>query len=421
MGLTPIRLLCIASDIPLPANSGGRVDVWRRLQALKAGGVELALLCWYDVGRSQPPSADLLGELGNVCAQVKVQPIRRSFSEVFSRLLNLWRMPSHAAARWVTTDHAALISWAQAFKPNAILLDGLYGGAVALWLSKRLQVPLLFRSHNIEHRYMREQYERELNLSRRLGLLANLVGLARFERGIIRAAKRVFDISLDDLQFWQAQGHKHVEWLPPLVDDDFVRAMSGSAAHDDSIDVLYFGNLNTPNNVDGVLWWLEKVVSQLRVIRPSLRICVAGSRPVAQIVDATARLKVKLVANPENMAPLLKSSRVLVNPVFAGSGVNIKTVEMLFSPAQLVSTNQGLAGLPKEVTQHFRRADTSEAFIAAVLDGLDAPIGDYDMERVQVRSIFVSLQVNRLIGVMLSEVERFRSEKVPNTQAGEFK
>ena len=33
-----MRVLCISNDIPLPANSGGRVDVWRRLGALRAAG-----------------------------------------------------------------------------------------------------------------------------------------------------------------------------------------------------------------------------------------------------------------------------------------------------------------------------------------------------------------------------------------------
>lgn len=419
--MTAMRLLCIASDIPLPANSGGRVDVWRRLQALKAGGVELALLCWYDVGRSQPPSDELLGLLGPVCDQVKVQPIRRSPGEVFARLLNLWRMPSHAAARWVTTNRGALVTWAQAFEPDAILLDGLYGGVVALWLGHRLGVPVLYRSHNVEHLYMHEQYVKERHLPRRLGLLANRVGLARFERRIVRAARRVFDISLDDQRFWQAQGHKHVEWLPPLVDEDFVRGLTGSPASDESMDILYFGNLNTPNNVDGVLWLLDEVVGRLREARPGLRIGVAGSRPVERIVEAAGRLGIKLIANPENMTPLLKSARVLVNPVFAGSGVNIKTVEMLFSPAQLVSTTKGLAGLPPDVTRHFRRADSPEAFVGAVLDVLDAPVGDLAAERAEARQNFSFGRAEGLIRSMQAEVERFSKSRGPTALTEEVK
>ena len=407
-----MRLLCIASDIPLPANSGGRVDVWRRLQALKAGGAELALLCWYDEGRTQPASDEALRVLATVCGQVKVQPIRRSLGEVFSRLLNLWRMPSHAAARWVTTNRGALAIWARNFEPDAILLDGLYGGAVALWLGKQLEVPVVYRSHNIEHLYMREQYGKERRWLGRLGLLANRIGLARFELRIVRAAQRVFDISLDDQRFWQAQGHKHVEWLPPLVDEGFACGLGGSPATAESMDILYFGNLNTPNNVDGVLWLLNEVVGRLLAVRPGLRIGVAGSRPVERIVQAARHLGVELIADPVEMAPLLKNAKVLVNPVFAGSGVNIKTVEMLFSPAQLVSTTQGLAGLPSEVTRHFRRADLPEAFIAAVLDALDAPVGNLAAERAVARQHFSSARAEALIRSVQDEVERFRKSGV---------
>lgn len=407
-----MRLLCIANDVPLPANTGGRVDVWRRMQALHAEGAELALLCWYDVGRSAPPADDLLRTLGTVCEQVKVQPIRRSTGEIFARLLNLWRMPSHAAARWVTTNRSALMPWVEAFRPDAILLDGLYGGAVARWLAQRLGIPMLYRSHNVEHRYMREQYIKERHFVRRLGLLANRVNLGRFERRMLRAAQRVFDISIDDQNFWQSQGYTHVEWLPPLIDDAFARELLESQGASAALDILYFGNLNTPNNVDGVLWLLHEVIGRVREARPGLRIAVAGSRPVARIVAAAGRLGVKLLADPQSMAPLLNSARVVVNPVFAGSGVNVKTVEMLFSPAQLVATSQGLAGLPIEVTRHFHRADAPDAFVKAILKALDAPVDGVDAERADARRHFSFTRAQGLMRSIRNEVERFEKARV---------
>ena len=43
------RLLVVAADVPYPLTNGGRADAWRRLLALKKAGIEIGLVCWYDM------------------------------------------------------------------------------------------------------------------------------------------------------------------------------------------------------------------------------------------------------------------------------------------------------------------------------------------------------------------------------------
>lgn len=366
-----MRILCIANDVPLPANSGGRVDVWRRLSALKRAGHEVALLCWLDAGRVAPPTPALLAELGAVCTAVQIVPITRSLPEIGRRLLHLWHWPSHVASRWVTSRRAELLPWARGFAPELVLLDGLYGGAVAWQLAQAFNVPMVYRSHNIEHRYMADLCAREQRRVRRLGLAANCVGLERFERLTFARASRVMDISLDDAAFWRAQGFEHVVHVPTLVDADFAARLA-SASRSKVHDVTYFGNLNTPNNVEALTWLVRDVLPLLR--RSDLRVCVAGSRPT----DAVRALlavdpRIVLIEDPVDMAAVIGSARVLVNPMRAGSGVNLKSVEMLFTDAALVSTTVGVKGLPSVARDSFAVADTAEAFAAAIDGGLCAP------------------------------------------------
>lgn len=363
-----MRILCIANDVPLPANSGGRVDVWRRLSALKRAGHEVALVCWLDVGRVAPPTPALLAELGAVCTTVKLVPITRSLPEIGRRLMHLWHWPSHVASRWVTSRRAALLPWARGFAPELVLLDGLYGGAVAWQLAQALKVPMIYRSHNIEHRYMADLRAREQRRVRRLGLAANCVGLERFERLTFARASSVMDISLDDAVFWRDQGFEHVVHVPTLVDADFAARLVGGSSiklH----DVAYFGNLNTPNNVEALVWLVHEVLPRLR--RSDLRICVAGSRPT----DAVRALlavdpRITLIEDPADMAAVIGGARVLVNPMRAGSGVNLKSVEMLFTDAALVSTTVGVKGLPEVARECFVVTDSAEEFAAAIDNGL---------------------------------------------------
>jgi hypothetical protein len=276
-------------------------------------------------------------------------------------------------------------SWCAHFRPDAILLDGLYGGAVAQWLSRLAGVPLLFRSHNVEHQYMREQASRERRIIRRLGLLANLIGLARFERRMMHNAVRVLDISQEDCEYWQKQGISNVSWLPTCVDPEYLRSLKLPQEGPD-IDVLYFGNLNTPNNVDAVRWLVESVLPLVQ--GPSLQVVLAGSRPSAAVLSLAQRdPRIQLLENPENMATVVARARTIVNPMRSGSGVNLKSVEMLFSDAALVSTRVGVKGMSEEAKACFNIADDAEAFARGIQDGVE--VGKrYDERRDAVRGQF---------------------------------
>lgn len=370
-----MKILVVPIEMPLPANSGGRIDVARRLRALRDGGHSTALLTWHNVARDGVLPETALAQLGNLCSTHHVALINRSLTESLGRLAHLWRLPSYAAARWVTLDRPAVLAWARAFAPDVLMLDGLYGVAAVRWLAGQLSVPWVYRSHNIEHVYMRYQHDRATGLGARLRLTANLLGLQRAEAATVRDTTAVYDISVADAEFWRARGAPHVHWLPTVVDADFAAAMQAAAAMPPAWDIAYFGNLNTPNNVQAVEWLLTKVLPLL--LDPHLRVAIAGSRPsetVRRLAAADAR--VTLLSDPPSIPAIAGAARVLVNPVQAGSGVNLKSVEMLFSSAALISTPAGVQGLPADAVVCFTVQAEAQGFSQAIVQALSsAPLG----------------------------------------------
>lgn len=363
-----IRLLVVSADVPLPANSGGRVDVWRRLCALHEAGVQVELICWRDAGReTEVQHAEALVALQNVCRGVTVATIEQSPWALARRLALLPCMPSHAAARWSSLDRRTALGRARSFGPDAVMADGLFAATVGLWLSRQLQCPFLYRAHNIEHRYMAQQFRLARAWRSRLGIGVNRLGLQRFERRVWAAADAGLDISLDDLAYWRSQGITRAGWLPTIAS---TASGATATAPDPRWDVLYFGNLNTPNNVAAVRWLVQAV---LPLLPAGLRVAVAGSRPALEVRELLAAAGVELVADPPCMEAVIQQARVLVNPAVAGSGVNLKSVEMLFTRAALVSTSIGVQGLPPDVRSVFSVADGADAFAAAVSHCLEAP------------------------------------------------
>jgi hypothetical protein len=362
------RLLVIANECPLPAIHGGRIDVLRRLIALQAAGAHITLVYWHNSADSGPLSDGDAAQLRSLVETAIGIEVRGSKLDLLMRIAASPVYPSHVTARAVRPADWQAVTQALAAHPHdGILLDGLYGGLLALRLQRATGLPLYYRSHNIEHVYMRKQASKAAGWRQRLPIALNLLSLERFERRVVQASRAFFDISNEDLHWWQAQGQAHGHWMPPIMDEASVRLLSDTQGWAPTYDVGYVGNLYAPNNVEGVSWFLRTVMPLLRRQRPLLRAFIAGSKPVDELLKLARDQGVTVLANPPQMAPIIRNARVLVNPVFAGSGVNIKAVEMLFSPAALVSTPVGVGGLPPDVTQHFAQADQPEAFAQAIL------------------------------------------------------
>lgn len=90
---------------------------------------------------------------------------------------------------------------------------------------------------------------------------------------------------------------------------------------------------------------------------------IAGSNPVNKIKQLCEENQgIYLSINPASSVAVYQSGRVLINPVLTGSGVSIKSIEMLVSGRPIVSTPQGIAGLPEEVRKFFKIAVDAQSF-----------------------------------------------------------
>lgn len=395
-----MKILVVPMEVPWPANGGGRIDVWRRLCYLHEDGHRLALLSWHHLGRDGPLAEDTKEKLAAVFDSVQLSWIRRTPAENLWRLAQLWRLPSHAASRWITLDRPAVLSWAREFAPDVLLLDGLYGVAAVRWLSASLGVPWVYRAHNVEHVYMRQQQSRAQGWSSRLGLAANRLGLRRLEENTVREAAQVFDISILDAAQWGALGHSHVQWLPTVVDAEFAGALALASAREPVWDIGYFGNLHTPNNVEAVQWLVQQVLP--RVAAPGLRVMVAGSAPCAAVRECIAAdARITLLADPPSMPGLIGAARVLVNPLQTGSGVNLKSVEMLFTRARLVSTPAGVQGLPPQAEACFDVHSDVAGFAQALTRALQAGPPSDDAQRLVARAPFAPVEAAHLLRTSL--------------------
>lgn len=396
------RVTIFATDIPFPANRGGRADIWRRVQSLAALGVKIQLIAFYDdVSGKRPTEADIATVTKHV-AELHLYPIRSNLKTKLRALANVVSTPWHVSRRsFGGTTLEQLVGAIEAFRPDCLWAEGPWCGELVKASAARTGLPIVYRSHNIEHIYMARQAAAARSLKDQIAWRVACVGLMRYERAMIDAATWVFDISADDLAFWQARGVRHASWLPPMAESALAadQLAATAAAPEPTLDVVFLGNLTTPNNVRGVEWLVQEVRPLVLAARPGTQFLIAGSNPGDHVRSVCQAPGVTLQANVPDAVALYRQARVLVNPVRTGSGTHVKVIEMLMMRAPIVTSVQGTCGLPPDVKRLFRVGDTAQAFADHVVAALSAPQDCWD-ERAGARALFGAAGLSQALNAL---------------------
>lgn len=388
-----MKISIVSNEFPYPPTHGGRADIWRRICALHEQGVDVQLLTWISETNGKSPSAD---DIEKVKSKVSSMALLRLPSTPTDRTLHILRSPffpipisQRIPSRKVMTETVGTVA---SFDPDIILCDGLFGAGMAGALSIHTGRPLAARSHNVEHRYMASQGAASMTLLQKAKYYAFTVGLKRYEYSFLARCSKVFDISIADLEHWKSKGIATGTWLPPFT------ACADSAAPSEitpQFDVAYLGNLHAPNNLAGLQWLITRVVP---LLDPRTTILIAGSNPSPAFhrICRSGR-NITVIENPDDPDAIYRGARVLVNPVFSGSGVNIKSIDMLASGRPVVTTDQGVMGLPVDVSEMFLLAGTEHEFAERIAHALSKGTGVNKQSQEIVDRIFGKSAVERFV------------------------
>jgi len=366
-----MKITVVAIEIPYPPTHGGRVDIWRHIEAFHKLGIEVQLICWSPDDVSSSDRAAIESQVSNL------QVLK--YSARWRRLFHFIKYPLRNTSRILEkTRYQQTLEDVEAFQPDVILIEGLSGCILGSRLSKSLDVPFVYRSQNIEHQHCQALYE-VASGRHKLSAFFKKLHLEKLEHKTLKDAKAYFDISADDLQFWQSCGHDNGYLLPPLLDIN--ATISAKPANDKATDydVVFLGNLFTENNVAGIEWFLQSVLPIALEKKPDLSVLIAGSSPLPSIVELCNSIDcVTLLIGPESAEETFNSGRVLINPIAVGGGVSIKTIDMLTTLKPIVTLKKGIYGLDGPVKDLFHPAEDAESFANQVMLCLQHKPNEHD-------------------------------------------
>lgn len=158
------------------------------------------------------------------------------------------------------------------------------------------------------------------------------------------------------------QSNVHV-MRPYIFDSDKVI----KPAFEETSDVLFVGGFGHQPNVDAVWWYVKDVWPLITEKLDNARFIIIGSNTPPEFKSIVSeRIILMGFVSEEQLARVYRSARVAVVPLRYGAGVKGKTVESMFYGTPIVSTSNGLEGLPGN-TEFLTAFDSPTSFADEVV------------------------------------------------------
>ena len=310
------HLHVISFNVPFPADYGGVIDVFYRLNALKNAGIKIYLHC-FDYGRGKHK------ELDAICDVVYYYPRPKSILYQFSILPFIvnTRRNKELLTNLLANDYP-------------ILFEGLHS-CYFLDYRKLLGRNKIVRTHNIEHHYYKSLSNKALNFKEQLFFNIEAFRLKRFER-ILKTANHIAAISETDMVYFENKFGKTF-LLPPSHPNEQVVIIGGRGDY-----ILYHGNLSVNENEEAVLFILDRIASNI-----SHKIVIAGKNPSKAIEQKVHLLSnVELKRNPsfKEMSKLVSEAHINLLPTFQPTGFKLKLLNALFNGRFCIGTTELIEG-----------------------------------------------------------------------------
>jgi glycosyltransferase involved in cell wall biosynthesis len=329
------QIVFVSDDAIHPLTSGGRLELWGELRAFELAGVTVHLVVFH---REQISDDD---RRRTMALADSVQFVaRRGFVRATCRHpASPYQVSSRAMPPTVVDE----IVGACAGSVDAIVASHEWTLPAARRISSALgRPPIVLRSHNDEVAYYRSLAAHATG-SKRIYLRIESARIRRALRHqqMWRGVAATAVISPADEHAYAGTGIP-VSVVPPTFDI----APRARARPKPGRTIGFIGALDSSHTEEGLRWFVREVFSVLHEADPTTRLVVAGRRASPALTSLLrSAAGVEFLGEVGEAAEVYDRARVFVNPIFSGSGVNMKIGPAMAHGLPIVTTTIGARGL----------------------------------------------------------------------------
>jgi len=394
------RLLFVSPQFLFPADAGGKIRTTGILRAMKGGHFDITLVS--PATDDQPRR--FARELGAICDRFRFWPVPR-YGSVVSAMRRFAALASRLPAS-VALDRSragtALIADALGAHPDVVVAD--FAHAAVLFDQVPRKGSVVF-THNVEAEIFARHARTAENPLARAIWNTQRRKMAEFEARQLPNFSKVIAVSERDLGFFlESYGVRGGETIPTGVDFEYFGAVASPpslAVAPKGGELVFTGSMDWPANIDAMQYCMNEIWPLIAAARPEARMTIVGRDPPTGLVGkAQARgFNWWFTRFVDDVRPFIRDADLYIVPLRVGGGTRIKIYEAIAMRRPVVSTSIGVEGLPIEAGNHYRRADTAEAFAAEVLQLLAAPVQAAEMAENAYDFILKRYSIRRVASI----------------------
>lgn len=129
--------------------------------------------------------------------------------------------------------------------------------------------------------------------------------------------------------------------------------------------IVFTGQMDYRPNIEGVAWFADAVLPQIRAAHPQARFAIVGRKPDNVVQALSARDGVVVTGEVADVRPWLAAASVVVAPLLLARGVQNKVLEAMAMARPVVATDAAATGIDHGET--IMTGDSADAMAAAVI------------------------------------------------------
>ena len=342
----------ISFNIPYPANYGGVIDVYYKLQALSQAGIRIILHC-FQYGRKNSK------ELEDLCFKVYYYHRKRGIKYLF-----------HSDPYIVVTRKTNSMPKNLLGDSFPVLFEGLHSTGMMLQAIQARKTTLV-RAHNIEHDYYRGLARSARDPYHKLFFRTESAKLKRYEK-IVQRADHVLAIAKHEAKYFNDH-YGNAKFIPAFHRFKEVLSLPGLGTY-----ILYHGNLGVVENSEMFLTLARERLSGL-----PYQVVVAGKNPSQRFRKKLSRYNnIQLIADPsdEKLDSLIAKAQINLLFTAQATGIKLKLLHSLFVGRHCLVNPEMVEGSGLE---NLCTIATSDRELELQLHGL--MIQSFDEEQIKIR------------------------------------
>jgi len=335
-----MRILFLTSQLPYPPKSGGLIKSWRLLEHLSKDH-ELTLV--HPLKKVDLPFLEEFRKEG--------LPLKAHHHELVDRprsAIGLMRAYlGHRSLNIYRNHSKVLMQRVRDVLPNIdlIFLDHYELGQ---YVPKDALQKIVLHEHNAEYVMWARLREIERNPVKKLILAMESIRIAAAERAYASFSDQVWAAPNDRIELEKIGVDPKKLRTTYHLGEDFMIDQPEMQFELTERKILYVGTLTWEANVDGLLWFFEKIWPALKS-DGDLSMDIIGKNPDPRLTKSVkGDTKVRFLGFVDDLEPYYRTSRVFVVPLRFGSGIKVKLLNAMYRGIPTVTTEIGTEGLDIE-------------------------------------------------------------------------